>query len=559
MKFRLIESILTEGTRYDKKAAEKLAASGLFDAETSEKMVQGLFKEDIHAFVNSKSWLEKYLLGIVRMLIQHCNGDASKAQVFLTDSINTFNDFLTIVKEIRPKMSEAEQRDLDRNFNEVWSYQDLQKELDDINSKRAEEDKQKLSDMQFENSSNYELIPINSFEEFKSKFGGKATGDGKSDKYAGGGGTAWCHTNSQSTYDSWTDKGKNQFFVLANKNWKNIPFNPSTNARLKGKDDYGNSLIALLVNRRTGALKNATLRCNHVGVLSDADNQYTFYSELSQLAGFNVQEKIEEFLPEFEQVENNQELWEKYFNGTDYSVDRICNLLGISRGELTYAYIPSSVTEIGTSAFYYCKSLKSVTIPDSIISIGSHAFYDCKSLQSVIIPKSVVKIGGFAFYGCQSLQSIIIPNSVKKIDVYAFSNCISLKSITIPKSVTKIGAGAFSYCDALTDIYYQGTKEQWNDMPLYPQNLALRTATIHYNSPVRENMDNKSIKFKFKLVEDLDKIFPSMQGLDKIIKKRRKDKNTITNIGNVEQNIAAFNHGFANGGDTECGETISNI
>lgn len=64
---------------------------------------------------------------------------------------------------------------------------------------------------------------------------------------------------------------------------------------------------------------------------------------------------------------------------------------------------------------------------------------------------------------------------------------------------------------------------------------------------------------KFRLVEDLDKIFPSMQGLDKIIKKRRKDKNTITNIGNVEQNITAFNHGFANGGNTECGETISNI
>ena len=64
---------------------------------------------------------------------------------------------------------------------------------------------------------------------------------------------------------------------------------------------------------------------------------------------------------------------------------------------------------------------------------------------------------------------------------------------------------------------------------------------------------------KFRLVEDLDKIFPSMKGLDKIIKKRRKDKNTITNIGNVEQNIAAFNHGFANSGNTECGETISNI
>ena len=100
-------------------------------------------------------------------------------------------------------------------------------------------------------------------------YGGRATGDGSSDQYAGNGGTAWCHTNSKDVYDSWVKNG-GKFFVLQNNDWQNIPFNKESNEN-NPKDDYGNSLIALLVSR-TGKLKKATLRCNHVGVSSNADN-----------------------------------------------------------------------------------------------------------------------------------------------------------------------------------------------------------------------------------------------------------------------------------------------
>ncbi|MBQ4143298.1 MAG: leucine-rich repeat domain-containing protein, partial [Thermoguttaceae bacterium] len=59
--------------------------------------------------------------------------------------------------------------------------------------------------------------------------------------------------------------------------------------------------------------------------------------------------------------------------------------------------IPNSVTSIGHSAFYWCKSLTSVTIPDSVTSIGDHAFYGCRSLTSVTILNSVTSIGDGAF------------------------------------------------------------------------------------------------------------------------------------------------------------------
>ena len=48
-----------------------------------------------------------------------------------------------------------------------------------------------------------------------------------------------------------------------------------------------------------------------------------------------------------------------------------------SNGHVT---IPSSVTEIGESAFQDCNSLTSVEIGNGVTSIGEGAFRECKSL-----------------------------------------------------------------------------------------------------------------------------------------------------------------------------------
>ena len=173
--------------------------------------------------------------------------------------------------------------------------------------------------------------------------------------------------------------------------------------------------------------------------------------------------------------------------------------------------IPDSVTSIGGSAFYGCSGLESITIPGSVTSIGGKAFYECGSLENVTISYGVTSIGEYAFYGCKSLESITIPNSVTSIGnsafrssglenvtisdgitsigEYAFSNCSNLKNITIPDSVTEIGNCAFEYCNSLTsvtipagvtkigyyafsecrkltDVYYEDTREKWNNIEI---------------------------------------------------------------------------------------------
>ena len=114
--------------------------------------------------------------------------------------------------------------------------------------------------------------------------------------------------------------------------------------------------------------------------------------------------------------------------------------------------IPNSVTSIGSSAFYGCTGLTSVTIPNSVTSIGDWAFHGCTGLASVTIPNSVTSIGVDAFSFCTGLASVTIPNSVTSIGVDAFSFCTGLTSVTIPNSVTSIGWGAFSGCTGLTSV-----------------------------------------------------------------------------------------------------------
>ena len=109
---------------------------------------------------------------------------------------------------------------------------------------------------------------------------------------------------------------------------------------------------------------------------------------------------------------------------------------------------------IGSSAFYYCYSLQSVSIPSSVTSIGTSAFSSCSSLQSVSIPSSVTSISTSAFSYCSSLQSVSIPSSVTSIGSSVFYNCYSLQSVSIPSGVTLIGSSAFYNCYSLVTLSF---------------------------------------------------------------------------------------------------------
>lgn len=204
--------------------------------------------------------------------------------------------------------------------------------------------------------------------------------------------------------------------------------------------------------------------------------------------------------------------------------------------------IPEGVTETGIFCIRFSPTLKEVNLPDSLkvlddfaISrnyvldrinfgkclekIGTGGLKDNTSLKSVILPKSCTSINkqlspaytgakiDYAATGlmenntslqyvdfgsvteipqrsCHStaIETIAIPDTVEVIGEYAFYNCQKLKSIKIPVSLKQIEAHAFLQCKEITDVYYTGTKNNWNSIDISTNNESLTSAAIHYNA-----------------------------------------------------------------------------
>ncbi|MDO5813700.1 MAG: leucine-rich repeat protein, partial [Bacillota bacterium] len=114
--------------------------------------------------------------------------------------------------------------------------------------------------------------------------------------------------------------------------------------------------------------------------------------------------------------------------------------------------IPSTVTEIGNSAFQDCNQLTDVKFPEGLKTIGNDVFQGDTVLETIELPDSVETIGRSAFYKCNELKNITFSNNLKTIGRDAFNGCKQIKEITLPSGIETIQARAFEECDGLTEI-----------------------------------------------------------------------------------------------------------
>jgi len=177
--------------------------------------------------------------------------------------------------------------------------------------------------------------------------------------------------------------------------------------------------------------------------------------------------------------------------------------------------IPASVTSIGWFAFFGCESMEAIqvadgnayfsddkgvlynkqrtqllrmpggfsgdyTIPEGVQTIADYSLSYCYNLTAITIPNSVTAIGMGVFRDCDELTAVTIPENVQVLEEYLFDHCFKLSSVTIPAGVKNIKTGAFSDCDALSDVYYAGSKTQWDQVSIGEENEALKTATVHF-------------------------------------------------------------------------------
>lgn len=183
--------------------------------------------------------------------------------------------------------------------------------------------------------------------------------------------------------------------------------------------------------------------------------------------------------------------------------------------------IPYGVTEISSFAFDGCHNLSDITFPDTLVKIGGGAFNECDGLQFIEIPASVTDIAQSAFlYGMSALEEInvveeneaysslngvlynktktklisfpamnhlaveegkyTLPASVRVIGQEAFYECQNITDLYIHIGVKEFEMAAFMQFDSLTDIWYDGSKVNWEMIKKGEHNEKLDEVEIHF-------------------------------------------------------------------------------
>jgi hypothetical protein len=130
------------------------------------------------------------------------------------------------------------------------------------------------------------------------------------------------------------------------------------------------------------------------------------------------------------------------------------------KNKLVSLTLPSTLTSIGTYAFYGITGLVSVDLSGLATVSGTDQFHGCTSLVSVKLSSaSLSSISMRMFYGCTSLTTVALSNKVTSIGVNAFYSCTSLAAIDLPASVETIGQTAFYGCNRLSTIVIRKADE----------------------------------------------------------------------------------------------------
>ena len=135
--------------------------------------------------------------------------------------------------------------------------------------------------------------------------------------------------------------------------------------------------------------------------------------------------------------------------------------------EIKSVVIPGCYYSVPRACFMACMNLVDVEIKDGVTYICTNAFYSCESLEEIYIPNTVDEMSTGIFARCISLKTVHLSEHNESgshagaILSHTFYECDSLESITLHINTWWLGEHAFLGCDLLTDVYYEGTLEQW--------------------------------------------------------------------------------------------------
>ena len=157
-------------------------------------------------------------------------------------------------------------------------------------------------------------------------------------------------------------------------------------------------------------------------------------------------------------------------------------------------------------------NITNIIFPNSLQIISGRALdgYGWTKNQPQIIYINDILYGYNVYSEEEQPEEILIKDGTRTICPWAFHSgmgypiCDNVKSVYIPTTLTYIGECAFLECDSLTDLYYMGTEEQWNNTNMTViaeddnggSNSAIFNANVHFlgtQTPVPKILNTSSI------------------------------------------------------------------
>lgn len=190
--------------------------------------------------------------------------------------------------------------------------------------------------------------------------------------------------------------------------------------------------------------------------------------------------------------------------------------------KLRKVHIPSTLTEIPNYCFDQCTSLTEVTISEGVRKIGNSAFspkgtYTTQGqLYEIKLPSTIEEIGSSAFLSTK-ITEIVVPPSVTKIGAYAFSECRSLRRVEFQNEMDTLPKRVLYNTRGITEIVFPRGMKVIGDGALCSTGIEYLTIP----DGVTELMDNALTSTAQKgltLPESLEKIGPRALGYQSLSK-----------------------------------------
>lgn len=224
--------------------------------------------------------------------------------------------------------------------------------------------------------------------------------------------------------------------------------------------------------------------------LKEVESQIDGVNCIPKNAFYGSKNLIRCFLPDkLERIEIDA-FYGTALTGTVILPEGLKYVSGFNGTNITNISFPSTLDEIGNSAFSECNSLMCImSFPESLKVIGNDAFRGSSISGNLAFPNNLEKIGSRAFSFCGSLRgSLVIPNHIKEILDGTFSDTGLSGTLTLPAGLEKIGSSAFSFTKFKGELIIPESVSEIGDhafrrtlfhcIPVFPKELISLGASV---------------------------------------------------------------------------------